>query len=131
MAAEDLRTMPVSRTEAPRTADDNIKSWDGDGHVDLEEVNRRAAADAGVRHAAFINYDAALDAYASRSDIEDLAHKNARDMPADFATPAFMRSTTSSQWDNTLDSTDATEAAPVADDYDLDGTDDGDEPSAP
>lgn len=102
MAAQDLANMPMSRTEAPRTAGDNLTSFDGEGHVDLETVNRKLAADAGVKNAAFIDYDVALDRHASRDDIEDLAHKNARDMPATFADAAFMRRTDTSQWDNEL-----------------------------
>lgn len=94
MAQTDLDNMAVAKDNEPaRTAYDNINDWDGEGHVDLETVNRQLAADAGVRHAAFINYDVALDAYAARPDIEDLAHKNARDMPADFADASFMRTT--------------------------------------
>ena len=131
MAAEDLANMPVAKTDAPRTADDTLTDFDGEGHVDLEAVAREAARDAGVRHAAYINYDAALDAYANRSDVENLQHKYARNTPADFAEAAFMRTVpeVANQWENGAPSAgdEATEAAPVADDYDLDGTDDGDE----
>ncbi len=115
MAAEDLENMVVSRTEAPRTAEDNLTSFDGEGHFDLETANREAAAAAGVRDVAYINYDVALSRHAARPDIEDLAHKNARDMPADFSSAAFMRSTTTSQWDNTVDDTDVAGSAPVVD----------------
>lgn len=115
MAAEDLQNMVVSRQEAPRTAEDNLTHFDGEGHFDLETANREAAAAAGVRDAAFINYDVALSAHADRPDIEDLAHKNARNAPADFNEAAFMRSTTSSQWDNDVDNTDVSGSAPVVD----------------
>ncbi len=117
MAAADLENMIVSRTEAPKTAQDNIRTWDGEGHVDLESANRAAAAAANVKDVAFINYDVALAAHASREDIEDLAHKNARNAPVDFSHAAFMRSTTSSQWDNTVDDTDVSGSAPVVDNY--------------
>lgn len=102
MAAEDLQTMPAATNKAVRTAGENLTSFDGEGHVDLETVNRNLAAEAGVKHAAFIDYDEALALHASRDDIEDLAHKNARDMPATFADAAFMRRTDTSQWDNEL-----------------------------
>ena len=100
MAAEDLTTMPAATNKPVRTAGDNLTSFDGEGHVDLETVNRALAAEAGVKDAAFIDYDVALATHASRDDIEDLAHKNARDMPATFADAAFMRRTDTSQWDN-------------------------------
>lgn len=130
MAAEDLDNMVVSRTEAPRTADDNIVShFEVDGAVDLEAANRAAAAEAGVKDVAFINYDVALAAHASRSDIEDLAHKNARNAPVDFSHPAFMRSTESSQWDNTLDDSDVSGSNPVVSDYNnFDNSPDNDTP---
>lgn len=102
MAAEDLENMPTATNKAVRTAGQNLTSFDGEGHVDLETVNRNLAAEAGVKHAAFIDYDEALALHASRDDIEDLAHKNARDMPATFAQAAFMRRTDTSQWDNEL-----------------------------
>lgn len=107
MAASDLQNMKVAKAgEAPRTAGDNLANFDGEGHVDLEVVNAQLAADAGVKHAAFIDYDEALATHARRDDIEDLAHKNARDMPATFAEAAFMRRTDTSQWDNELVSDD-------------------------
>ena len=115
MAANDLDTMVISRTEAPRTAADNLDSFDGVGHVSLEDANRAAAAAANVRDVAFINYDVALAAHAARDDIEDLAHKNARDMPVDFSSAAFMRSTNTSQWDNTVDDVDVPGSTPVVD----------------
>lgn len=118
MAAEDLENMVVSRTEAPRTASDNVVGhFETEGAVDLDAANRAAAAEAGVKDVAFINYDVALAAHAARPDIEDLAHKNARNAPVDFSNAAFMRSTTSSQWDNTVDDTDVAGSAPLVDDY--------------
>ena len=89
MAQADLDTMAGdNRTIA--TAEDNLVGY-GEQVNDTE--NRAAAEAAGVIDAAYINYDVALDAYAARPDIEDLAHKNARDMPADFADASFMRTT--------------------------------------
>lgn len=106
MAAEDLNNMPAANNKAVRTAGQNLTTFDGEGHVDLETVNRNLAAEAGVRDAAFIDYDEALALHASRDDIEDLAHKNARNAPATFADAAFMRRTDTSQWDNELVSAD-------------------------
>ena len=89
MAQEDLDTMAVAKeNEAPKTAADQLQ---GLGE-DINDVNAaEAAAAAGVLRASFINYDVALDAYAARDDVEDLAHKNARDIPSDFADASFMR----------------------------------------
>lgn len=88
MAQEDLDNMVVVKTDDPKTAFDNIAEWENDI---INEENAAAAAAAGVKDAAFINYDVALDAYAARDDVEPLAEKNARDMPADFADASFMR----------------------------------------
>lgn len=90
MAESDLDTMPTGKRQAadPVEAADGLVGF-GESIVDTEA--KAAAADAGVLYAAFINYDVALDAYAARGDVEDLAHKNARDMPEDFADASFMR----------------------------------------
>jgi hypothetical protein len=88
MAQEDLDNMPVVKTDEPKTAYDNIGEW-VESPNDVE--NREAAAAAGVLDASFIGYEAALEDYESRPDIETLAQKNARNNPADFADPAFMR----------------------------------------
>lgn len=66
----------------------------GFGPSENDTENAAAAAAHGVLRASFINYDKALDAYAARDDIEDLAHKNKRDNPQDFADGSFMRTTT-------------------------------------
>lgn len=88
MAQADLDAMVTAKNEAPKTAFDNIGEW---GESPNDVANRNAAAAAGVKDAAFINYDVALDAYAAREDVEPLAEKNSRDMPADFAEASFMR----------------------------------------
>lgn len=88
MAQSDLDSMVVVKTDDAKTAFDNIEGW-GESPNDVE--NKQAAADAGVLFAGYINYDVALDKYASRDDIEDLEHKNARDIPSDFADASFMR----------------------------------------
>lgn len=91
MAQADLDAMPVAKEgEAPKTAQDNVADL-GESIVDTSAAERAAAE--GVRSAAYINYDVALDAYAAREDVEDLAHKNARDIPGDFADASFMRTT--------------------------------------
>ena len=73
-----------------KTADE-ILDWHGPLISDV--ANEEAAAAAGVKDAAFINYAEALEAYESRSDIEDLAHRRARDFPVDFDDASFMRET--------------------------------------
>lgn len=51
-----------------------------------------AAADtANVRRAAFINYDAALQNYEDRPDMEPLAERRAREVASTFAATDFMR----------------------------------------
>lgn len=89
MAQSDLDSMEVVKTDDPRTAYDNISEW-GESPNDVE--NRAAAAAAGVKDAAYIDYDVALENYESRPDIEDLARKNSRNNPVDFADAEFMRS---------------------------------------
>jgi hypothetical protein len=91
MAQSDLDAMVVVGTDDPKTAEDNIGGLGPEAN-DVE--NAAAAAAHGVWRASFINYDVALDKYAARDDVEDLAHKNARDIPADFADASFMRTTT-------------------------------------
>lgn len=88
MAQSDLDAMVVETKGAPKTATDNLAGL-GPEVNDVE--NAAAAAAAGVLRASFIDYDVALEAYEARSDVEELAHKNARDMPADFAEAGFMR----------------------------------------
>lgn len=87
MAQADLDAMPVAEKPVV-TAADNLVGY-GESVNDVE--NAAAAAAAGVIDAAYINYDVALDAYASRDDIESLDRKNKRDAPADFADASFMR----------------------------------------
>lgn len=87
MAQSDLDSMPQDNYE-PKTATENLVGY-GESVNDVE--NREAAQAAGVLDAAYIDYDEALDAYQARDDIEDLAHRRARDFPADFADADFMR----------------------------------------
>lgn len=87
MAQSDLDSMPAENYTV-KTAEDNLEGY-GEQVNDVE--NAAAAEAAGVIDAAFINYDVALDAYASREDVESLDHKNKRNAPADFADASFMR----------------------------------------
>jgi hypothetical protein len=88
MAREDLDAMVVVKTDDPKTAADNLEGY---GETSSDEDNKQKALDANVQHAGFIGYDDALSKYAARPDMEDLAHKNARDMPAEFSDADFMR----------------------------------------
>ena len=90
MAQSDLDTMPTGKRQAAAavTAENGLVGF-GESVVDTGAKARAAAA--GVRYAAFINYDVALDAYAARADVESLARKNARDNPNDFKDASFMR----------------------------------------
>lgn len=88
MAREDLDDMVVVKTDAPKTAAENLVGY---GETDSDLDNKQKALDANVQHAGFIDYDEALSIYAARPDMEDLAHKNARDMPQEFSDADFMR----------------------------------------
>lgn len=89
MAQADVAAMGED-TREPKTAYEVAAADDTTLYTDAE--NAAAAEAAGVKRASQIDYGVALDAYAARPDIEDLAHKNSRDMPADFEEAAFMRS---------------------------------------
>jgi len=90
MAQSDLDSMKTGiRQEAdPVEAGEQLAGFE-DSIVDTD-AKARAEAE-GVLYAAFIDYDVALDKYAARGDVEDLAHKNARNHPDDFADADFMR----------------------------------------
>lgn len=89
MAAEDLADYKQDTREA-KTAQEAI-DWHGPLQSDLD--NAEAAAAAGVKDAAYINYAEALEAYEDRPDIENLARRRARDFPVDFDDASFMRET--------------------------------------
>lgn len=84
-----LAALALQPVDAPLDADDNIA---GLGTQTVDITAAAAAAAAGVYNAAFIDYANALEAYESRSDVETLAHKNARNAPDTFADADFMRS---------------------------------------
>jgi len=88
MAQADLDAMIVVKTDSPKTAAQNLEGY-GETSSDLE--NKAKAKAANVQHAGFIGYDEALTRYANRPDMEDLAHKNARDQPDEFSDADFMR----------------------------------------
>lgn len=52
-----------------------------------------AAEAAGVRSAAFVNYDADLTAYEARSDVENMATRLTREIGPDFAAADWSRET--------------------------------------
>jgi hypothetical protein len=87
MAQADLDNYKQD-TREPKTAEQML-DWTGELISDV--ANAEAAATAGVKDAAFINYGEALAAYAARPDIEDLAARRARDFPATFDDASFMR----------------------------------------
>lgn len=87
MAQSDLDSMAAD-TRSFKTATEQLEGF-GEEVNDVE--NKAAAEAAGVLDAAYIDYDEALTAYEARDDIEDLAQKNARDIPSDFSDADFMR----------------------------------------
>jgi hypothetical protein len=90
MAQSDLNSMQTGIRQDANPVEANAQLVNfGESIVDVQ--SKQAAANAGVRSAAFINYDVALDSYAARSDVENLARKNARNIPTDFADASFMR----------------------------------------
>ena len=72
----------------PKTAQDNASGL-GSLVTDLE--NDKRAADEGVLHEAFVGYEEALDNYQSRSDVETLEQRLAREVGPEFATAHFAR----------------------------------------
>lgn len=87
MAAEDLAGMKDD-TNTYKTAQEVVADA---GPLQNDLDNAAAAAAAGVKDAAYIDYDVALDNYAARPDIESLERRRARDFPETFADAAFMR----------------------------------------
>ena len=53
--------------------------------------NKLEAYNAGVKDAAFIDYDVALEAHEAREDIETLASRRAREYGTDYNAGEFMR----------------------------------------
>lgn len=57
----------------------------------VSDEEKKAAAEAGVVDAAFIDYDKALENYESRSDVETLADRRARENGTAFSEANFRR----------------------------------------
>lgn len=87
MAAGDLAGMKDD-TNTYKTAQESVADA---GPLQNDLDNAAAAEAAGVKDAAYIDYDVALEAYEARPDIESLARRRARDFPETFADAAFMR----------------------------------------
>jgi hypothetical protein len=86
MASEDYNV--ADRTVESLTAGEKVQETVFD-NPDTE--TQAAAATAGVSNAAYIDYEAALNAHQARSDIETLADRRAREYGDTFADGAFMR----------------------------------------
>lgn len=72
----------------PKTSQDVVAP-----HLDpLADEDAKRAADAGVKDSAFVDYEDALHNYESRSDVETLAARRAREGGWKFEDAAFRRS---------------------------------------
>lgn len=71
----------------PRTAHDVVATV---GPVDVADAKERAR-EAGVTDAAFIQYEEAMKNYESRSDVEPLKERRAREGGRDFSEADFRR----------------------------------------
>lgn len=87
MAQSDLDDY-VEDTTPAKTAQDNIAPY---GPNVVDEAAKDAADAAGVRRAAFIDYEEALQNYTDREDIESLAAYNARTYPETFGDADYLR----------------------------------------
>jgi hypothetical protein len=79
----------VTENGGPRTALDRVNET---VYATPDAENRAAATAAGLKDAAYIDYDEALTNYESREDIESLASKQTRNAPDGFAAADYMRS---------------------------------------
>lgn len=75
----------------PKTAQEVVAEYPGDT---VTTAANAAAATAGVRRPEYIDYDAALTNYESRSDVETLAHRRAREAGDQFSDTDFVRADT-------------------------------------
>ena len=78
----------VTANGGPETALDRVNET---VYVTPDAENKAEALNAGVKDAAFIDYDVALTAHESREDIETLASRRAREYGTTYADGAFMR----------------------------------------
>lgn len=72
------------------SAKSNLVNQPG-GDPTLEEEAKDKADTANVRHFSYINYDAQMTNYESRSDVETLAHRRAREAGDQFSDTDFVR----------------------------------------
>lgn len=63
----------------------------GGGSTVIEDEAKAKADTANVRHIQYRNYGAALTNYESRSDVETLAHRRAREAGDQFSDTDFVR----------------------------------------
>lgn len=82
-----MATMPDNE-RAAKTAQEVVGQYGPDG---LDAENKAAADAAGVRTAAFIDYDVALDNYTARDDVESLAARASRERPNAFSDADWVR----------------------------------------
>ena len=72
----------------PRTAQDNIAGF---GPLSTDVENKKKAEEAGVVDVAYVGYEEALKNYESRSDIETLEQRLAREVGRTFEEGAIVR----------------------------------------
>jgi hypothetical protein len=78
------------------TAKEVIAELDADAQNTFEAALVTAANTAGVTHSEYIDYDAKMDNYESRDDVEPLAERRAREAATDEAATDFRRAGTGS-----------------------------------
>jgi hypothetical protein len=87
MAKSDYEDVFVEAGD-PQTALDRVSET---VNVTPDAENREAAFAAGLKDAAFIDYELALERHQSREDIETLQSRRARTYGTDFDAGKFMR----------------------------------------
>lgn len=88
MARNDLTNYPDNEVEAKTAQEVAADQSVDDG---LLADNQAAAQAAGVRDAAFIDYDEAMVNYTDREDIESLAARATRERPDAFSDADWVR----------------------------------------
>ena len=78
----------MAKDYKPKTAQDNVNAL-GPLVTDLE--NKKRADEEGVLHEGFVGYEEALKNYESRSDVETLEQRLAREVGPDFEAAHFAR----------------------------------------
>lgn len=95
----------------PVTAQDAIADL---GPLSTDVDNKKAAEDAGVVSAAYVDYEKALKNYESRSDIETLEQRLARENGGTFAAAKFVREASEPE---TVDAAQAADNAKASEDF--------------